>query len=240
VLQFSDSRACRRHNRCHFAARISAHVPLADLGRAYTGAPYVSPPCRRRVSDFFLLSRARGCGLGVTDSQHLGAPPWVPLWAMNCRQSPLVAVSNGARAALSCHKSLEGGDATAAVHRGAGCCYSSVRSSLGEHPMEPWQVPGLLEPCPMVRRVGRQSWEVALRLSHRRRCLQIAAGAAAFASLSAMPHLALAQAYPTKPTRLITGYTSGGSADIIKRAYEDRAHVIRCAPSPCINITRTL
>ncbi len=53
-----------------------------------------------------------------------------------------------------------------------------------------------------------------MRLSHRRRFLEIAAGAAA---LLATPHVSLAQAYPSKPTRLITGYTSGGSADITAR-----------------------
>jgi tripartite-type tricarboxylate transporter receptor subunit TctC len=60
----------------------------------------------------------------------------------------------------------------------------------------------------------RLSERNALRLSHRRRFLEIAAGAAA---LLAMPHVSLAQAYPSKPTRLITGYTSGGSADITAR-----------------------
>jgi tripartite-type tricarboxylate transporter receptor subunit TctC len=53
-----------------------------------------------------------------------------------------------------------------------------------------------------------------MRLSHRRRFLEITAGAAA---LLATPHVSLAQAYPSKPTRLITGYTSGGSADITAR-----------------------
>jgi tripartite-type tricarboxylate transporter receptor subunit TctC len=48
----------------------------------------------------------------------------------------------------------------------------------------------------------------------RRRFLHLAAGAAA---LPAMSHIARAQAYPTRPLRMIIGYPPGGSADITAR-----------------------
>jgi tripartite-type tricarboxylate transporter receptor subunit TctC len=51
----------------------------------------------------------------------------------------------------------------------------------------------------------------------RRRFLHLAAGATSLVALSASPHIANAQAYPTKPVRFIIGYTSGGSADITAR-----------------------
>src|SRR5215467_9439008 len=48
----------------------------------------------------------------------------------------------------------------------------------------------------------------------RRRFLQLAMSAAA---LPALPRFAQAQAYPTRPLRLIVGYTPGGAADIVSR-----------------------
>ena len=48
----------------------------------------------------------------------------------------------------------------------------------------------------------------------RRRFLQLATGAAA---LPAIPTFARAQAYPTRPVRLVLGYTPGGSADLTGR-----------------------
>src|SRR4051795_5825937 len=48
----------------------------------------------------------------------------------------------------------------------------------------------------------------------RRRFLQLAASAAVLPSL---PTTASAQAYPTRPIRLIIGYTPGGSADLTAR-----------------------
>jgi hypothetical protein len=48
----------------------------------------------------------------------------------------------------------------------------------------------------------------------RRRCLHLAAGTAA---LPAFPRFAGAQAYPTRPLRIIVGYTAGGVSDILAR-----------------------
>ena len=49
---------------------------------------------------------------------------------------------------------------------------------------------------------------------HRRRFLQIAAGAAA---LPAAPHIAHAQAYPARPVRFFVGFPPGGTNDIVGR-----------------------
>ena len=48
----------------------------------------------------------------------------------------------------------------------------------------------------------------------RRQFLHLAAGAAA---LPAMSRVALAQAYPTRPVRIIVGFPAGGPADILAR-----------------------
>src|SRR5436190_1416486 len=48
----------------------------------------------------------------------------------------------------------------------------------------------------------------------RRYFLRLAAGAAV---LSAMPRIAAAQTFPTRPVRIIVGFGAGGSADILMR-----------------------
>ena len=53
-----------------------------------------------------------------------------------------------------------------------------------------------------------------MKLPHRRQFLHLAAGAAA---LPAVPRMARAQAYPTRPVRVIVGYAAGGGTDIFVR-----------------------
>jgi tripartite-type tricarboxylate transporter receptor subunit TctC len=53
-----------------------------------------------------------------------------------------------------------------------------------------------------------------MKLPHRRQVLHLAAGAAA---LPAVSRFAWAQAYPSRPVRIIVGFPAGGPADIIAR-----------------------
>ena len=53
-----------------------------------------------------------------------------------------------------------------------------------------------------------------MKLPHRRRFLHLAAGTVA---LPAISRIAMAQAYPTRPARLIVGYPPGGTVDIFAR-----------------------
>jgi tripartite-type tricarboxylate transporter receptor subunit TctC len=61
---------------------------------------------------------------------------------------------------------------------------------------------------------GRQHPQGGIMKFQRRQFLQLAAGAAV---LPAVSTIAAAQAYPSRPIRLIIGYTPGGSADLTAR-----------------------
>ena len=50
-----------------------------------------------------------------------------------------------------------------------------------------------------------------MKFSHRRQFLHLAVGAAA------LPAIALAQTYPTRPVRIIVGFAAGGGTDVLAR-----------------------
>ena len=68
----------------------------------------------------------------------------------------------------------------------------------------------------------------------RRTFLHLAAGAVA---LPAVPRFACAQAYPTRPVRLLVGFAPGGPNDIVARLVGERLSAIWGKPVVIDNVT---
>src|SRR6516165_12442215 len=68
-----------------------------------------------------------------------------------------------------------------------------------------------------------------MKLPHRRQFLDLAAGAAAVA-VAAVSRIARAQAYPTRPVRMIVPFPAGGSTDVLARLMGQRLSVRLAQP----------
>src|SRR5262245_30654022 len=82
------------------------------------------------------------------------------------------------------------------------------------HPLEGTMRTAVKSETPRRRSAPRGNERRLVTQHPRRRILRLAAGAAAMPAVSRM---AWAQAYPTRPVRIIVGFAAGGGADITAR-----------------------
>src|SRR5205809_6826597 len=98
----------------------------------------------------------------------------------------------------------------AASRGGEKRCPRNGASGTGSTSEERWGYP----PIRAERASSIAIWEAIIMKVLRRQFLQLAAGTAA---LQVMPRFARAQTYPTRPVRILVGFTAGGAFDIVAR-----------------------